>query len=346
MSFSVRFAVILLILVPQAAVTRAQVASNASRTPARIALNVVVTPKSGDPIANLQPSDFTILDNGAPRTLASFKAVSASQAPVEVILVVDAVNVDFNNVAYEREEIDKFLRANSGRLARPTALAIFTDNGIQMQEHFSTDGNQLSASLDQADIGLREIRRSAGFWGADDRLDLSINALEALITHEAPRPGRKIVLWISSGWPYLSGPRVVTDAKTQQQIFSQIIAFSNQLREANITVYSIDPLNASEGLGYEFYYQEFLKGIAKPQQTDVGDLALQVLAIQSGGLALSASNDIAGHLEHCIANIAPYYELTFTPPDADHPNEYHRIEIKVDKPGLTAHTRTGYYNQP
>ena len=27
-------------------------------------------------------------------------------------------------------------------------------------------------------------------------------------------------------------------------------------------------------------------------------------------------------------------------------DEYHTLEVKVDKPGLTARTRTGYYAQP
>jgi hypothetical protein len=30
----------------------------------------------------------------------------------------------------------------------------------------------------------------------------------------------------------------------------------------------------------------------------------------------------------------------------DGPNEYHALEIKLGKPGLTARTRTGYYAQP
>jgi hypothetical protein len=30
----------------------------------------------------------------------------------------------------------------------------------------------------------------------------------------------------------------------------------------------------------------------------------------------------------------------------DGPNEYHALEMKFDKPGLKALTRTGYYAQP
>ena len=39
-----------------------------------------------------------------------------------------------------------------------------------------------------------------------------------------------------------------------------------------------------------------------------------------------------------------YYELSFDPPRAEHPDEYHHIEVQVAKPGLTARTREGYYS--
>jgi hypothetical protein len=41
-----------------------------------------------------------------------------------------------------------------------------------------------------------------------------------------------------------------------------------------------------------------------------------------------------------------YYELIFDPTPAEHPNEYHQIELQVSQPGLTLRTRQGYYNQP
>jgi hypothetical protein len=38
--------------------------------------------------------------------------------------------------------------------------------------------------------------------------------------------------------------------------------------------------------------------------------------------------------------------LTFNAPPAAHANEYHGLEVAIDKPGLTARTRTGFYAQP
>jgi VWFA-related protein len=312
----------------------------------RIHLDVVVTPKSGAPVADLQQQDFTVLDNNSPQPITAFAAVTGRQAPVEVILVIDAINIDAREIGYERIQIDKFLRSEGGHLAYPVAIVVATDAGAKLAENFSSDGNALSAAMDRDQIGLRDIGRSAGFYGASERLQYSLGALDQLIATETPRPGRKIILWVSPGWPILSGPNVELDAKQQDQVFGHIVALSTQLRQARIILYSVNPLGAGESVFRGTYYEEFLKGVSKPSQVNLGNLALPVLALQSGGLELDFNNDLAGLLQECISDVAPYYEISFAAPAAERPDEYHRIEIKVAKPGLTARTRQGYYAQP
>jgi VWFA-related protein len=311
-----------------------------------ISLDVVVTSRAGAPVAGLAEQDFTVLDNKVPQKITSFQALGGNAAPVQVILVVDAVNTSYHNVGYERGEIDKFLRANGGRLAYPTALAVFTDTKTEIQSGFSRDGNQLSVALDQYTVGVREITRSAGFYGAGDRLSLSIKALGELAAHDSALPGRKLVLWISPGWPILSGPDVQIDEQDRQKIFRTIVGLSTDLRMDQMTLYSIDPRGTEDAGGFStFYYQSFLKGVRKPDQVEFGNLALQVLATQTGGLVLNSSNDVAGLIEKAIADAGAYYRLSFNPAPGE-PDEYHQIEVKVAKPGLVARTRTGYYSQP
>jgi hypothetical protein len=102
----------------------------------------------------------------------------------------------------------------------------------------------------------------------------------------------------------------------------------------------------TESLERADYYESFLKGITKPNQVEFGNLGLQVIAIQSGGLALEGNSDIAGMIQRCVADAKSWYEIGFTPLPADKPNEYHNIEIKVDQRDLTARTRDGYYANP
>jgi VWFA-related protein len=317
-----------------------------ARPDATISIDAVVTAKSGPPVAGLSQSDFTVFDNKKQQPISAFRAAGGTQAPVQVLLVIDAVNAPFHAISYERQQIDKFLQADGGHLAHPVTLAIFTDTGIQIQQGGSTDGNAIAASLDHATIGLRDIRRDQGFYGAEDRLDLSLHALQSCAAKEATLPGRKLIFFVSPGWPILSGPGVELDSKQEQHIFNQVQAVSTELRRDRITLYAIDPIGAVEGIGRIMYYEEFLKGISKPSQAELGDLSLQVIAVQTGGLALSGSNDITGLLQRCMEDASAYYELSFPAPPAERPGEYHQLEIGVDKPGLIVRTRNGYYTEP
>jgi len=337
---------LLIALFCTAAASAQQANPQAQPASGKIFLDVVVSPKSGPPVADLQQQDFTLLDNNSPQPITSFQPVTGRQAPVEVVLVIDAINSDARTVSYERIQIDKFLLAEGGRLAFPVAIAVATDTGVKLAENFSSDGNVLRAAMDRDQIGLRDIGRSSGFYGATERLQYSLQALNQLAAGEAPHPGRKILVWISPGWPLLSGPNVQLDGKQQGEIFAQIVSLSTQLRQARVTLYNVNPIGAGESVFRATYYEEFLKGVSKPSQADLGNLGLQVLAIQSGGLALEFNNDLTALLQQCISDIAPYYELSFVAAPAERPDEYHHIEIKIAKSGLIARTSQGYYAQP
>lgn len=316
----------------------------------RITLNVIVNDKSGTPVTGLQRQDFSILDNQLPTQILSFEARGQSPAPnepLEIILVIDSVNTSFNRVAFEREQVLKFLQRDNGKLAWPVSIDFFSDSGLSIQNAPSLDGNALVEYLKQHVIGLRSIPRSSGFYGAGERLQLSLAALRQLAEHEAKRPGRKLVVWISPGWPLLSGIRVQLTTKDEQGIFDTIVASSAELRQAGITLYNVDPLGTGDaGTIRLSYYEQFLKGVTGWKHAEFGNMGLQVLAIHTGGRVLNASNDIAGEIERCVRDAKAYYVLSFQPRAADGPNEYHAIDVKLSQPGLKAQTQSGYYAQP
>jgi VWFA-related protein len=312
-----------------------------------ITLDVVVTDRNGNPVSGLQQQDFTLLDNKQPQKLLSFHAVDQTAPPPEVILLVDAVNTSFISVSYERDQIVRFLSQNGGKLAQPVSIIFFTDAKTTVQSAPTRDGNALIGIFDKNVTGLRTLTRSTGFYGAEDRLQLSIRAIGMLARYEAAKPGRKLVIWISPGWPILSGPRVTLSNHDQQAIFNTVVALSTDLRLARITLDSVDPLGTADAGGLRtVYYQNFLKGLKKANQAEAGDLALQVLATQSGGQVLHSSNDITAEITRCTTDASTYYEMSFNPAPADGPNDYRTLELKTDKAGLAARTRTGYYAQP
>jgi VWFA-related protein len=317
----------------------------------RITLDVAVTDKSGNLVPGLQEQDFTVLDDKQPKTILSFRAADgstkAADSPLQVILLVDAVNASFQDVGYQRQQLEKFLRRDGGQLPVPMSLVLFSDKSTEIQPVATRDGNSLADSLNSTKSGLRTIVRSQGFYGSQDRVELSLRTLEDLASYESKQPGRKLLIWLSPGWALLSGPGVELTAKNQEAIFDNVVRLSTALREARVTLYSIDPIGVADSASPRtFLYESYLKGVASARKVQNGNLALQVLAAQSGGRVLNSQNDISKSIANCLMDATAYYTLSFDSPPADGPNEYHNLQLKIDKPGLTARTRTGYYAQP
>jgi len=310
-----------------------------------ITLDVVVTSRAGEVMRGLDQKDFTVLDDKTPREITSFEAVDTNKQPVEAILLIDGVNTGYTEIAQERIQIDKFLRANGGKLTLPTALAVSGDQGIKMQDGYSHDGNGLADALAKYSISLREIGRSAGFEGAEERLTDSLKAIRLLAAYEAQRPGRKIILWVSPGWPLLSGPGVNLTENQQVAIFNDVTWLSTTLREAQTSVYAVDPLGVGEPVGRAFYYQMFTKGVKSANDVSVGNLGVQVIASETGGLVRN-STDVSGLLQECVGDNVAYYRLSFEPPPTEKRDMYHPLKVTVARPGATVSTSTGYYAEP
>lgn len=331
----------------QAAAPAESVNSKSRSAGRRVSLDVVVTEKSGKAVPGLQQQDFTLLDDKQPQPILTFHETDepAADPPMQAILLVDAVNNGFQGVSLQRQQLEKFLRQDSGHLPMPMSLLLLADTSTQLQPVPTSDGNALADALNSSQHGLRIDGRSQGFYGAVDRLQISLRTLHQLISYEGTQPGRKMLIWLSSGWPLLSGPGVQLSAKDQDFLFNNIVELSGALREARITLYSVDSLGVS-GTVRNFYYESFLRGVTSAKKTENGNLGLQVLAIQSGGQVLTGSNDVASSIVSCMADAKAFYTISFDSPPADHSNEYHSLQVKIGKSGLTARTRTGYYAQP
>lgn len=314
-------------------------------------MDVQVYDKSGVPVHGLQKQDFTLLDDKQPMEIASFQAVdrsspAASDPPSEIILVVDAVNAGFQAVTYQRNEIRKFLLQSGGKLPQPVSLVFFTDRETKAENEPSRDGNALAALFDQYETGLRTINRSQGIYGAAERYNMSLKNLVSLIAYAGAQPGRKLMIWVSPGWPLLSEPRIQLDEKQERQLFNMVVQTSTALRQADITLYGIDPLGLADFGIRTSYYKEFVKGVPYPERALPANMGLQVIAEQTGGRVVNTTNDLTTGLTTCAADAESYYILSFEAPKPDHANELHSLAVTIDKPGVTARTRNGYYDEP
>jgi hypothetical protein len=141
-----------------------------------------------------------------------------------------------------------------------------------------------------------------------------------------------------------------------------VTEFSTRLREARITLLSAwpnldqavvlslwgpQPLSVTGTVSpidyraYPAYQPVKSAGEARGQ-----NLAMPVLATQSGGGVLNGVGDVAGLIGENIDNANAFYTLEFDPPNANQVDEYHDLKVEVGKPDLKVHTNTGYYDEP
>jgi VWFA-related protein len=327
----------------------------------RYVIDVVVTDKSGQLVKGLSAQDFELSDNQKPQKLLGFSAVEqtvkrtadletptnavkVSVDPVEVILVVDAVNTGFTQQGYVRAQVEKLLRSNGGQLAAPTLLVMFTSTGIQVQNQATLNGNAMADLLEKLGANVRVQNSAMGANGETERFQLSAQKFSLIVENESKQPGRKLLLWMGPGWPLIPNDQLNFNASDQGRNYDAIVSLENRMREARMEVFSIS-VDADDGTN-TILYQSYLKPVRKKEQADSADLALQVLAVESGGRVTDPSNDLAAEMTRAVEEASTYYTLRFTPSEVGKRLSYHQLVVKVNRPGLVARSIAGYYESP
>ncbi len=90
-------------------------------------------------------------------------------------------------------------------------------------------------------------------------------------------------------------------------------------------------------------YEDFFKPTRSPRQASPNDLALQVLAHQTGGLVSPPGNTIQPVLARCLAQADALYVLSYTPPSFTGSLQFHDLAVKSARPALEIHSPIGYY---
>lgn len=311
----------------------------------RFHLDVRVTERSGKPITGLGPQDFTLLDENKLQKILSFRSFDGVQVranpPVEVILLVDAVNGGGTQLGLAREQIEQFLRSNGGHLAEPVTIMLLTEAGLRVQPRPSTDGNALVTVLNKITASVHTLTSAMGGEGQVERFEKSAKALALIADNESKRPGRKLLLWIGPGWPQLRDEGLVYSKRNRELNFDSIVSIMTKLREGRLEIFSV-------GGGAEYYVQDYLKPVRTESQANPPNLSLQVLAVESGGASLDPGNvtDLAGQLGQIVQNAGAFYSISFDPPAAEHANEFHDLKVQVNQSGVVVRAIAGYYGQP
>ena len=313
-------------------------ASLANSAPDVMRLNVVLSGAAD----GLEKNTVTLLDNGSPANVQSLQPFRPGNTPAHVIVVIDDVNARLTTIAYERDQLQKFFRKNDGQLRFPFTIAVMTDTKIDIQPNFSQDGNVENQALQKYQVGLHEITRSSQYGGFD-RSEIGVRSLEQLLQYASGIPGRKLILFVSPGWPLLSSPNIELSGKQQSGIFQTTARLQDAMLRANVTIDMLNPFGPGESLVRADDYMAYLKGAKKPGDATLSDLSLQVLAIHSGGMVQQGTSDIARMVERSLDDLDHGFELSFVPAPGDSANGYHSLKLEVNRPGITVRMPDEYY---
>jgi VWFA-related protein len=336
-----------------------------------VVLDVVVTDRSGKPASPLSKDDFTILEDGKPQTIASFESPEAHKYAIPkldaqqtdrrtqsvssalTILVIDGLNTPLVDQAYAREAVVKFLRSHGPKLTQPTSLMLVTDTRLELVHDYTQDAGALLDALkrNKAELPFRYGANDYAL-GETERLLDTLSCLERIAAANMNYAGRKNVVWIGQGFPFLNfsrmgatrGPSIESDY--QHRLIRLGSDTANEMWNARLAIYTIDP----RGL----QVNSAGANSAQPPQTDSPTLVddptglrlFESIASETGGKITFNRNDVDVAVADSVNDGSFYYTLSYYPSNRNWNGKFRNIKVAISKPSVQARTRTGYYAAP
>jgi len=280
----------------------------------------------------------------------------------------------------ESDRIKSDLRRYLATAGDQTVTAATQTAGQALPSGAGAGAAALQAKL--ASVMLEMLRMDAAMTAVDARL--SLNALESLVHGLQSMPGRKSVLYFSTG---------IYKTPELDAMFNNLTGMANR---ANVTFYSLDPRGVTTGYGASTSAKatgqqnadatdqlnaaatsasgfNSASGVrAQAQSRSGGDslsmqaakdnmrasdyaesagranmqLPLRNLAEATGGFLIGESNDMRTPLHHVNEEIASYYELTYNPHIASYDGSFHKLKVEADRKNLVLQVRNGYFALP
>ncbi|SNT30467.1 VWFA-related domain-containing protein [Granulicella rosea] len=333
----------------------AETAANTIRSTARlVVLDMVVVDAKGNSVPDLKREDFHVTEADETQTVQNFempgtRAVGddlainstaeldrlAPRAPVNIILL-DEFNTRFEDMAFARYSLKKYLtKKESDKLSTPTMLiAVSIDNFTVLQDYTQSRAAILNA-LDHHFAAL-PWRTQQNQWLAE-RYATAFNTLRRVAQAVVGHPGHKNMIWVGRGFPSLNYAHATVDS--ENRIFTAVQDCVDKLRDARVTLYTIDPAGISANV-------DAYGGDAELVDPFGGNYEFAKLAKATGGRTLYGRNDVDAEIGTAIRDGASFYTLTYRPTSESYdPRKFRKIVVTVDRPGLKVITREGYYPQ-
>jgi VWFA-related protein len=248
--------------------------------------------------------------------------------------------------ALERVFRDALARPTYGlqRLAERRQLDIFRND--EFVDLIDFDVNALGAPLFRRELDPEE---RAYVSRLSDQLNRSVAAATATLRSFARPPGRKVMVLLSGGWPFIPSDYLIGDLSRslihRERPYGTLI-YGRLAETANLLGYTIYPVDMP-GLDRTFLGNAERRTAPVPTSFDSEfyrenevHYTLRYLARETGGKALLDGNRIKT-FETVVSDTRSYYWLGFTP-SREWDDRYHLVEIELANPDFRARLRKGF----
>ena len=179
----------------------------------------------------------------------------------------------------------------------------------------------------------------------------SIRTVRDVVDAVAENPDRrKIVIYVTTGVPIDStqlSPQLASgtgkgmpNQELHRRLTSEVVDLFRHAQLANVTLYTVDPMGL-DGFNQYLVMHGLPRSVAGDAATHTMDYLVEAAA-NTGGRAIVNTNDFGPGLVSIFAENHAYYLLAYAATDPGS-GKYHRLAVKVSRPGVEVHTRVGYY---
>jgi len=325
-----------------------------------VLLDVIVTDEKGGVVSNLDRDDFSVYENGVQQQIQNFEPPheqgSAALQPIKdkyghdhwgetplTLLVVDALNTPFDEGAFARQQIDRYLKCQPATLKHPTIAFWLDDSGFRALTPFTLDRDTVLQAVDKHKASIPEkYEREA----VVEQLSQSLSAIQQIAIFSRSNKGSKDIIWVGRSFPGVNG--TILSAEQTKLLQSAISSTIDLLMAARATIYVIDP---TLDVAFDSNHISTINAadtIAPFDATDpfANSFSFYELVRQTGGDYLYNRNDLSSEIGESINRGTQFYSLSYVPLTPIQDDKYRKIDIRLRDPHLHVQTREGYYPTP
>ncbi len=318
-----------------------------------VVLDLVVADKQGNAVTGLSRDDFHVQEDGVEQTVRNFDPPGkytppaggtiastadldqqAPRAPVNIVLL-DEFNTRFEDMAFARYSLKKWLEKQSDRLDTPTMLVAVSLQKFDVLRDYTQNKGDILSALDHH-FAAYPWQAHQFAWVAE-RYATAFFTLRRVAEATTGHPGHKNMIWIGRGFPNINLQRFAVD--DQRRVGTAVQQTVNELRDARVTLYTIDPAGLQVDPGT--YGED-----AAVFDPFGGEPNFQRLATATGGRNLYGRNDVDAEIGTAVRDGSSFYTLTYRPTDEVRDvNKFRKIKVTVtNRPDLVVVTRQGYFD--